>query len=153
MAHFRGVERTSWPVETAFAYLADLRNFADWDPGTHAVMQVRGEGAGPGAAYDVDVHVGPPTMTLHYEIVDWDPPHRFLARGDNAILVSYDEITVAPEGPLTVVTYDARIELRGLLRVLDGLVDRGFQTTGKRAANGLHGVFAGAPPGGRAESS
>ncbi|HEX5586113.1 MAG TPA: SRPBCC family protein [Acidimicrobiia bacterium] len=150
MAHFHGSIRTAWSVDEAFAYMADLRNFAEWDPGTHAVAQVRGSGSGPGAAYDVEVHVGRPTMTLHYEIVEWDPPRRLLARGDNAWLVSYDEITVEAEGALTVVTYDARIELRGVLGVLDGLVDRGFQTTGKRAAAGLHGVLAGAPDGGSA---
>ena len=35
--------RSPWPPERAFAYMADLRNFAEWDPGVKASRQVEGK--------------------------------------------------------------------------------------------------------------
>ena len=56
------------PAE-AFAYMADLRNFAEWDPGVDDVDQVDGDGPGPDAAFDVGVKLPGWTMTLRYETV------------------------------------------------------------------------------------
>ena len=33
MARYVTTVRTSWAPEVAFGYMADLRNFAEWDPG------------------------------------------------------------------------------------------------------------------------
>ena len=41
--------------QEAFDYMADLSNFAEWDPGVQGVQQVEGEGAGPHTAFDVAV--------------------------------------------------------------------------------------------------
>jgi hypothetical protein len=49
----------------------------------------------------------------------------------------HDEIVVDQVADDTVITYDARITLRGALRVFDALLDRKFRTTGERAAAGL----------------
>lgn len=40
--------RTAKTPEEAFAHTADLRNFAECDPGVKAVRQVKGSGGGPG---------------------------------------------------------------------------------------------------------
>ncbi len=42
------------PAE-AFAYMANLTNFAEWDPGVTRVEQMKGEGPGQSAEYDVTV--------------------------------------------------------------------------------------------------
>ena len=43
------------PAEEVFTYLADFSNTAEWDPGVDRVEQVSGDGAGPGASFDVGV--------------------------------------------------------------------------------------------------
>ena len=69
MARYVVHVRTPMPPAEAFAYMADLTNFAEWDPG---VEQVEGDGAGPGAAFDVEVKLPGWTMTLRYETVAFD---------------------------------------------------------------------------------
>jgi hypothetical protein len=63
-------------ADEAFTYMADLRNFASWDPGVVRSEQVAGNGLGPDAAYDVTVRNGGRDMTLRYEVVEYDPPRR-----------------------------------------------------------------------------
>ena len=53
MARYVTRVRTHRSAEDAFAYLADMRSFAAWDPGVRRVAQVEGEGAGLGAVFDV----------------------------------------------------------------------------------------------------
>jgi len=59
MARFVDTVMTStWSQDEAFSYMADARNFAEWDPGTERVEQVEGNGAGPDAVFDVTASVG-----------------------------------------------------------------------------------------------
>ena len=55
MARYVVHVRTPMPAAEAFEYMADLRNSPEWDPGVDRVEQVTGNGAGPGAAFDVAV--------------------------------------------------------------------------------------------------
>ena len=43
MAHYLTKVRTAWSPEKAFTYMADLRNFANWDPGVRKVVQREGK--------------------------------------------------------------------------------------------------------------
>ncbi|MFM7063143.1 MAG: SRPBCC family protein, partial [Actinomycetes bacterium] len=53
MARFVTSIASPMSPEDAFAYMADLRHFADWDPGVKRVAQVDGDGAGPDSSFDV----------------------------------------------------------------------------------------------------
>ena len=55
MARYLMHVRTPMSPSEAFAYMADLNNFAKWDPGVDRVVQVHGDGGGAGAAFDVRV--------------------------------------------------------------------------------------------------
>jgi hypothetical protein len=138
MARFVDTVMTStWSQDDAFTYMADVRNFAEWDPGTERVVQVRGDGPGPRAAYDVTVRVGSRTMVLRYEVVEWDPPHRVVIEAAKSWMRLRDEIVVDRVEADTLVTYDARIELRGPLRLFDGMLQKRFRAIGERGAAGL----------------
>jgi hypothetical protein len=126
-----------WSADDAFSYMADARNFAEWDPGTKRVEQVRGDGPGPDASFDVTAEVGSRSVVLHYEVTDWDPPHRVVLEASNAWMHLHDEIVIDRVATDTLITYDARITLRGPLRVFDRLLDRRFRAVGERAAAGL----------------
>jgi len=138
--------RTPMPPNEAFAYMADLTNFADWDPGVDRVEQVEGDGPGPGAAFDVAVKVPGRTMTLRYDTIAFDDAAATMtmtAYAENAMLTSEDAITVEADGDGSIVTYDAELKLKGLLGLADPLLGLTFSQIGDRAAAGLVEALAG----------
>jgi len=138
MARFVDTVMTStWSQDDAFAYMADARNFAEWDPGTERVVQVQGSGPGPIGEYDVTVKMGSRSMTVRYVVTEWDPPHRVVLEASKSWMHLRDEITVDRVETDTLVTYDARIALRGPLKVFDRLLESQFRKVGERGAAGL----------------
>jgi hypothetical protein len=133
---------SSKSVEEAFAYMADLRNFANWDPGVLTVTQVAGDGAGPESSFDVAVKsVGGGTV-LRYETVEYDEPGNLLVEARNSKFTSIDRITVVAKGEGSMVTYSAELLLNGCLSPLNPLLGLVFNRIGDRAAVGLRRVLA-----------
>ncbi|HWJ63775.1 MAG TPA: SRPBCC family protein [Acidimicrobiales bacterium] len=140
MARYHLRVRTDWPAPEAFAYLADLSNFDDWDPGIASSVQVTGEGPGVGAAYDVDAS----GSTLRYVVDVFDPPHRVRAHARNRWLTSVDTISVSTDGAGSIVTYDADLRLHGPLRLGDPILALFLRRIGDRARDGLRQKLQGA---------
>jgi len=137
MAHYVVHVATPRSRKEAFDYMADLANFAEWDPGVERSEQVAGDGPALGAAYDVTVEsIGRP-LTLRYEIVEFEPSERFIARAESTLFTSVDTITVSDRAGDVVVTYDAELTLNGLLGLADPLLGLAFNRIGDRAAAGL----------------
>lgn len=122
--------------------MADLRNFAEWDPGVQAVRMVAGEKPGPGAVSEVDVRAARGVVTLRYEVIDWEAPVRVVVRAETPALTSLDEIIVSPTPEGAIVTYDADLSLRGALRIANPVLGIAFGRIGDRAAAGLRRVLA-----------
>jgi carbon monoxide dehydrogenase subunit G len=139
MARYVTKVRTARSPEDAFAYMADLRHFADWDPGVKKVVQVDGDGAGPAASFDVTVS----GTTLRYVTREYAPSSNLLVVAESATLVSTDRVTVEPVEGGAVVTYDAELRLKGVLRVAEPLLRLAFGRIGDRAAAGLRTALAG----------
>ena len=138
MARFVDTVMTSvWSEDDAFSYMGDARNFAEWDPGTKRVEQVRGVGGGPDAAFDVTAEVGSRSTVLHYQVTDWESPRRVVLEASKPWMRLHDEIVIDRVATDTLITYDARITLRGPLKVFDKLLDKRFRVVGERAAAGL----------------
>lgn len=145
MARYVTVMHSPRSPADAFAYLADVVHFAEWDPGVTRAAQVVGDGPGPGAAYDLDVRTGPRSLTFRYETAQWDPPGRLVLHAERGPFVSVDEIRVEPDGAGSRVTYDARLTLRGPAALLDPLLGLAFRRVGDRAAAGLRRVLHATP--------
>lgn len=139
--------RSPKPAAETFAFMADLRNFAHWDPGVEEVHQVEGEGGGPNSVFDVAVKGIRGTMTLRYHTTTYEEPETVVARARTARLTSLDTITVQPDGAGSIVTYDAVLELNGPLGVADPLLKLAFNRIGGRAAAGLTRALDGQPVG------
>jgi carbon monoxide dehydrogenase subunit G len=137
---------TKWSPAAAFAFMADVRNFARWDPGVESVSAIGGDAPGPGVSYDVAVRTGRRRLVLRYQVEEWDAPRRLLLVARTASLQSVDEIRVEPADGGALVTYDARLELRGVLSVANPLLGLAFRRIGDRAAAGLRRVLAAEPP-------
>jgi len=137
MARYVTTARTAKPPQEVFTYLADLRNFAEWDPGVKAVRQVEGSGGGPGAVFDVTVAGIGRDLTLRYVTEEHDAPRNLLVVARSAVFTSIDRITVEPDGTGSVVTYDADLRLNDVLRLGDLGLRLVFGVIGDRAAAGL----------------
>ncbi len=143
MARYRTTVRTDRRPDDAFAYMADLRNFEDWDPGVQRVTQVDGDGAGPDAAFDVVVDAPNGGLTLRYETIEYDAPRLVVVRAESKMFTSLDRIEVAADGDGSLVTYDAELTLNGPLRLFDLLLRPAFGRIGGRADAGLQRVLDG----------
>ncbi len=143
MARYIARVRTSKAHEDVFAYMADLRNFAEWDPGVVAVAQVSGEGPGAGSEYAVTVSTGRREMTLRYEVSEFDPPHGLTAVARTGLLTSTDVVSVTPSPGGTDVVYDATLTLRFPLSLGDPILSRVFNRIGDKAAAGLERALDG----------
>ena len=141
MARYVTTVRSAKTPREAFAYMADLRNFAEWDPGVKAVRQVEGSGGGPDAVFDVTVVAPGPDLTLRYVTEEHDAPHNLLVVARSSVFTSIDRITVEPDGTGSVITYDADLSLNGVLRVGDLGLRLVFGQIGDRAAAGLRRVL------------
>jgi dehydrogenase/reductase SDR family protein 12 len=146
MPHYVTAVKTAWGVEEAFGFMADVRNFGRWDPGVRCVSTVHGDGPGLGSAYDVEVRTGLVPLVLRYEVVEWEAPCRLLLVARTRTLQSVDEIRVEPAGAGAVVTCDARLDMRGALRVASPLLKLAVGRIGDRAAAGLRRALGGEPP-------
>lgn len=141
MARYVTTVRTARTPQEAFAYMADLRNFAEWDPGVKAVKQVEGSGGGPDTVFDVTVAAPGRDLTLRYVTEEYDTPRHLLVVARSSVFTSIDRITVKPDGTGSVVTYDADLRLNGVLRVGDLGLRLMFSQIGDRAAAGLRRVL------------
>ena len=137
MARYIVHVHTPLPPDQAFDYMADLSNFAEWDPGVIRARQVEGEEPAHGAAYDVTVKGFPQPVTLRYRLDGFERPDRFVARAESSLLTSLDTIVVSPDGDGSVVTYDAELTLNGPLGLADPLLSVVFDRIADRAATGL----------------
>jgi len=141
MARYVTKVKTAKTPQEAFAYMADLRNFAEWDPGVKAVKQVDGSGGGPDTVFDVTVASPGLDQTLRYVTKEYDAPRNLLVVARSFVFTSIDRITVEPDGTGSVVTYDADLRLNGVLRVGDLGLRLMFGRIGDRAAAGLRRVL------------
>jgi hypothetical protein len=137
MARFVATLDSALPTQEAFAYLADVERFVEWDPSVVRSTRVEGSAPGAGASYDVEVKNGPRTVTLRYRTTEWDPPRRMLLRAETRWLVSLDEIRVEPRAGGSRVTYDASLTLKGIGRLFDPALGVVFRRIGDRAVPGL----------------
>lgn len=150
MARYQMSTRCAWPAATAFAYMADVRNFAHWDPGVVSVVRVpdSDDDKPPAfeASYDVVVKAGG-TSTMRYQITDFKAPTSFVMVASTRWVRSVDEIKVTthPDGGCTV-RYDAELTLHGRLSMLDAVLGIAFRRIGDRAAAGLRKALTGTPP-------
>lgn len=137
MARYVARVKTPRPVDEVFGYMADLRNFAEWDPGVVRSVQVQGEGPGPNAIYDLTVKAFGREMTLRYRVSDFVAPHRLTIEGRPGPFTSIDVITVEAESDRTRVEYDATLEMSFPLSLLDRLIGAAVERISDRAAAGL----------------
>src|SRR4051794_19757380 len=134
MARYVVTVRSARTPQAAFAYMADLRNFAEWDPGVARVTQIDGSGGGTDASFDVVVRSGRREMTLRYVTTEYEEPRLLVIEARSRTLTSTDRIAVAASETGCLITYDAELTLKGALRCVDFVLKPRFKRIGDRAA-------------------
>jgi hypothetical protein len=143
MAHYVATIPSSLSAEAAFAYMCDLRNFAEWDRGIKKVEQVKGDGPGLGAVCDITVRgAGGRDDVLRYETLEFEVPRTILVKGRNNKFTSIDRVTVTPTATGCDVTYDAILTANGIYFFMNFALGRVFQKVGDAAVAGLRKKIA-----------
>jgi uncharacterized protein YndB with AHSA1/START domain len=132
---------TPKPVEEVFDLVADLRRLPSWDPETNAVEQTSdGDAAQVGARFRVTGRKRKliPETTMDYEIMEFERPHRIVARGtaDEGSGVDTFTFRALPEGGSEVV-YETAIELKGVGKVVAPLAGVLVRRSGDKTRAGL----------------
>lgn len=143
MADYRGIVETTKPIETAFDYLADFRNAAEWDPATVSISQTAGDGAGPGARYRLVTRFGGRSVALEYETTGFERPERLVLNFQGGNTIGTDAITVARTADRTRLEYSVDFRLTKA-RLLTPLIAPLFRGAADRALAGLARALAGA---------
>jgi len=139
MARYTTTIASPWPPEQAFEFMADLRNFAEWDPGVKKSTMTSGSAPGLGTAYDVTVGLS----TLNYVTKEYNPSTRTVAEAKTLLLRSYDIIEVTETASGCEVFYDAELTLNGLLGMADPVLGLAFSRIGDKAAAGMAAALDG----------
>ena len=133
MARYTTTIASPWSADDAFDYMADLRNFADWDPGVKRSVITTGTEPGVGTAYKVTVAL----TDLTYKTLEFDRPKRTVAEAKTTFLRSYDIIEVTATDDGCEVFYDAELTMNGPLGLADPLLGLAFSRIGDKAAAGM----------------
>jgi hypothetical protein len=140
------VESRSSAAET-FGYLATFSNAAKWDPGVRAGEQLDPGPVRVGSRFRLVVPFLGIRMPLTYEVIRLMPGREVLLAAASGLLRSTDKIVVTDDADGSTVSYDAEVQFRGPLRVLDLFLRPGFRVVAERATAGLADVLSRRPPG------
>ncbi len=140
MASYETVIHSPMSPKAAFDYMADLRNFSEWDPGVKKATQVVMNGPALGAEYDLELAA----MTLRYKTTEFDQPGHVKVEAHSSLLSSFDTVEVieSTDGGCDV-RYEAIIELSGPLKLVDPLFGLLFNRIGDKAAAGMEKALNG----------
>jgi len=143
MAQYVTTIPSSLTPQDAFAYMADLRNFAKWDKGVIKVEQVKGDGAGLGTVFDVTVKgFGGSTSTLRYTTTEYDEHTNILVKGVNTLFTSIDRAPIKKTETGCDVVYDAILTANWIIAPMNLLLGKVFNKIGDTATRGLREVLA-----------
>jgi hypothetical protein len=144
MPNYTETVPSSRSPEDTFDYMARFSNVAEWDPACRRARDRQDGGpVGVGSSFDLDFEMLGRETELHYEIVEYEPPHRVVLVARTNTFESVDKIVVEPRGATSAVTYDATVTLKGVFRLATPLMSLGFQRAGKQAGEGLRERLAG----------
>ena len=137
MARYTGTILTSKPAEEVYDYMADFRSVEQWDATVTDAKLIGNQQPGKGARFSVTIKFAGRETTLEYETLEAERPTRVLLKAESGTIKSIDEITVREVAEGTELTYDAKLEPKGLAKLADPALGLLFKRLGDNAAKGL----------------
>ena len=124
------------PLNAVFDYLSDFTTTTEWDPGTVATVNHKGDG-GVGTTYlNTSTFLGRQTQ-LTYIVSEFIPGERIQLCGQNKALTAVDTMTFRSIEAGSEVTYTAEFTFQGPSRLLAPLLRPAFERLGKQAQTGM----------------
>lgn len=140
MAHYQATIPSSRTPDDAFAYMADFSSVQEWDPSVSSAKRLNNGPLRQGDQFDVALSFAGRKIELTYTLTEYDPKaRRAVLRAKNGPTTSIDTITVSDDA---AVTYDARIELAGLAKLIDPIMQLLFNRLGNNAKKELIRILA-----------
>jgi hypothetical protein len=138
MARYNGTVISRHSAEEVFAYLADLRSVAEWDPSVESSLLTSGEPGTEGARYQLEVGLLGRILDVPYETASVEPPDRvvFTAETEAVSIRDQARIRAVPDGGCTA-TWDAELHLKGIRKLFEPLLGLAFKRLGSDAERGL----------------
>jgi hypothetical protein len=139
MASYTDTVSSTRPPDEVFAYLADFRSVAEWDPSVGSAVLVSGDDPiKVGAMFRVTTRTKLSEVVLDYTTIALERSEMIVLRGENKSMVSLDTIVIRGDGHGGAsVTYDAKLELKGVRKLADPLLGLAFKRLGDNARDGL----------------
>ncbi len=139
MASYRATVASPRSADDVFSYLADFSSVSEWDPSiTSAEHSSAGDPRAVGATFRVVTATTVSEVVLDYTTLELQRPSRVVLRGENKSMISLDTITIADRSDGGCeVTYAAELELKGLRKLADPILQLGFKRLGDKARDGL----------------
>ncbi len=137
MPHYVGTVDSAMKPAELFDYMAEFTNAERWDPGTKSAKRLDSGAIGEGSRFELVVEVMGRETTLVYEVVEYQRPARVALRAESNTASLLDTMTVAAADGHSVLTYDARLELKGARRLFSPLMAVVFRRLCERGRAGL----------------
>jgi hypothetical protein len=137
MARYVGRIASPRTQEETFDYMADFTSVEQWDETAIRAVRLDHGPIGLGAKFRVTVRFAGSENDFDYETVAYERPTRLVLRAESGSVVSEDEVTVAADGSGSLLTYDAKLTPKGLMKVAHPVLALLFKRLGDNAASGL----------------
>jgi hypothetical protein len=138
MAHYRDTVDSSMEAEDLFDYMADFSNAEQWDPGTKTAKRLDDGKIGEGSKFELVVEFLGRENAFTYEIVEYDRPNKVAVRAESDASTLLDTMSVEKGlGADNVLTYDAKLELKGVRKALNPVMAVLFKRLCEKGKRGL----------------
>jgi len=136
MARYVATVDSTLSVDQAFDYLADFSSVAEWDP-TAVTAERLSDEVGEGAEFRVVVRFAGSENEFVYRTLEYERPRRVVLRAESSTVVSLDTITFEPRDGGCAVTYDAKLDPKGVTKLAGPVLSLLFKRLGDNAKAGL----------------
>ncbi|MFG1793566.1 SRPBCC family protein [Nocardia sp. NPDC049149] len=111
MGHVEHSATCKAPVGFVFGYVEDYRNVPDWMFGVRHFTPVGEQTSGIGSVFDTALHLGPTTLKLRADTVEWVDGERVTMRAIKGIegTIRWDFAPVGAETTKVTATADYRV--------------------------------------------
>ena len=137
MAHFHTTLHSTLSPSAAFDLLADFSSAAQWDPGVATGRRLDELPVRVGSRVELGIKMGKRVTNFTYVVRELDTPRRVVHQAETKQFRSTDVITVTPHDEGCMVSYDARLDARGLAVLAAPFIAWSFRHIGERAEKGL----------------
>lgn len=129
-------------VASAFAYVADFSNAAEWDPGIETARRTSPGPVGVGSTFELVAEFMGRKLVTTYEVIEHEPPQRVVVRGGTSRFTSTDTIVLEQQGDDVRIGYNAVFELKGILGLAEPLLRSTFSKLADKAVAGLKATLS-----------